>query len=122
MKYIGTVVLALLVSVAMGQKSNLKGPAAKNYKVWKDTSLTGTNVNLASASDKYEEGANAKNTHAITESVEMTVVPNTNAKRAKGANAKNRRAVALRRTIEKPVAAPAKQEQNESGDSIIQRK
>lgn len=122
MKYLGSVVLALLVSVAMGQSSSkLRGPAAKNYKAWKDNSLKGSKVNLASASDKYEKGANAKNNHSVTQSVAYTVIPVTNVKRAKGANAKNRRFVSTE-VAPVPVKSEAREEEIENSDSIIQRK
>lgn len=124
MKYLGTLTLALLVTVAMGQNgNNLTGPAAKNYKAYKDTNLKGSQINLASTSAKYEEGAKAKNNHVVAQATEVTVVPRVNAKRAKGANAKNRRFVkASKATIATPSKVNDKVQKTENNENIIQRR
>lgn len=86
--------IILFVSVGYGQaKNDLKGPAAKNYKPWKDKNKSHATLVTFDKSDKKLMGPEAKNhkpweNNEHYESVTLVSTSN-NKKKLKGPEAKN---------------------------------
>ncbi|UXP31652.1 hypothetical protein N6H18_14985 [Reichenbachiella agarivorans] len=88
-----TLALVLVASFSFAQGRNgLKGPAAKNYKPWKDKEKTETTISMKSKDAERVQGPTAKNQKAWDkknkeEYTEVTLV--SNRKNLKGPAAKN---------------------------------
>lgn len=85
--------LAILMPLCHSQtKIDLKGPKAKNHKIWKDGQAESSAVFTLNSTGDYPTGPKAKNSHRLLKSDRETVGVTANAQktRLKGPNYKNR--------------------------------